>query len=162
MKKPTQFHYTQFRTPLGAFSLAVDSAGAVAATAFGGRRALERRVPGARLVPDPRRTAAARRQVEAWFRGERREFTVEISPAGTAFQRHVWKALREIPFGRTCSYGAVARALGSSARAVGRANATNPVCLIIPCHRVIGADGSLTGYAFGQDRKRRLLEFEAA
>ncbi len=162
MKTRSLYHYTQFRTPLGAFSVAVDSAGAVAAAAFGGQRALAGRMRDARLVRDERRTAAARQQVEAWFRGERRDFSVELSPAGTAFQRHVWDALRKIPFGRTSSYGAVARTLRSSARAVGRANATNPICLIIPCHRVIGADGSLTGYAFGPDRKRRLLAFEAA
>ena len=84
-----------------------------------------------------------------------------LAPAGTAFQQRVWKALLRIPFGRTRSYGEIARELRSSARAVGRANSTNPVCLIVPCHRVIGADGSLTGFAFGEDLKRRLLEHEA-
>jgi methylated-DNA-[protein]-cysteine S-methyltransferase len=162
MKNAPAYHFTQFTTPLGAFSVAVDPAGAVAAAAFGGEAALRGRLRGAALVPDARRTAAAREQVEAWFRGAKLEFSVELSPAGTAFQRRVWGALRAIPFGETRSYGDVARTVGSSARAVGRANATNPICLIVPCHRVIGSDGSLTGYAFGEDTKRRLLDFEAA
>jgi len=162
MNNPRAYHFTQITTPIGAFSVAVDAAGAVAATAFGGKGALSARLHGATLLPNARRTAAARRQIEAWFRGRRREFSVELSPAGTAFQRRVWDSLRGIPFGETRSYGDVARLVRSSPRAVGRANATNPICLIIPCHRVIGSDGSLTGYAFGEDRKRRLLEFEAA
>jgi methylated-DNA-[protein]-cysteine S-methyltransferase len=156
------YHYSEFQTPAGKFSLAVDSAGAVAATAFGGRDALRNRLKGAKLVADPKRTATARAQVLAWFKGERRGFTVALSPSGTPFQRRVWAALRDIPFGETRSYGDVARAIGSSPRAVGRANATNPICLIVPCHRVIGSDGSLTGYAFGEGAKRRLLDFEAA
>ncbi|HXQ81020.1 MAG TPA: methylated-DNA--[protein]-cysteine S-methyltransferase [Opitutaceae bacterium] len=162
MNRAPTFHFTQFNTPMGGFSVAVDSAGAVAATAFGDADALLGRLRRAALVRDTRRTAAAREQIEAWFRGGRRDFSIEISPAGTAFQRRVWDATRRIPFGQTRSYGEVARIVGSSARAVGRANATNPICLIVPCHRVVGSDGSLTGYAFGQDTKRRLLDFEAA
>lgn len=162
MKKHRTFHFSVFRTPVGRFSVAVDSSGAVAAAAFGTERALLGRLRGGALVPDTVRTRAARRQVEAWFRGKRRGFSVRLSPAGTPFQQRVWSALRRIPYGETRSYGEVARSLGSSARAVGRANATNPVCLIVPCHRVIGSDGSLTGYAFGEARKRRLLDFESA
>jgi methylated-DNA-[protein]-cysteine S-methyltransferase len=162
MNKIPTYHFTRFNTPMGVFSLAVDPAGAVAATAFGGEDALRGRLRGAALVPDEQRTAAARRQVEAWFSGGRREFSVELSSRGSPFQRRVWDALRRIPFGKTRSYGDVARIVGSSPRAVGRANATNPICLIVPCHRVVGSDGSLTGYAFGEDTKRRLLEFEAA
>jgi methylated-DNA-[protein]-cysteine S-methyltransferase len=156
MKPSTVYHFTTFRTP------AVDEKGAVAATAFGTARSLRGRLRGGALVASASRTAAARAQVEAWFRGTRRDFSVSLSPAGTAFQHRVWGALRRIPFGQTRSYGDVAREVGSSPRAVGRANATNPICLIVPCHRVIGADGSLTGFAFGQGRKRRLLDFEAA
>jgi methylated-DNA-[protein]-cysteine S-methyltransferase len=162
MHKTPTYHFTRFNTPMGAFSVAVDSAGAVAAAAFGGEDALRGRLRGASLVADAKRTAAARRQVEAWFGGSRREFSVELSPRGSPFQRRVWDALRRIPFGKTRSYGDVARIVGSSPRAVGRANATNPICLIVPCHRVVGSDGSLTGYAFGEETKRRLLEFEAA
>jgi methylated-DNA-[protein]-cysteine S-methyltransferase len=162
MNNPPTCQFTQFKTPMGVFSVAVDPAGALVAAAFGGKATLRGRMRGATLVPDARTTTRAKEQVEAWFRGERRAFTIELSPRGTPFQLRVWAALRKIPFGETRSYGEIARAIGSSARAVGRANATNPICLIVPCHRVVGSDGSLTGYAFGEDTKRRLLEFEAA
>jgi methylated-DNA-[protein]-cysteine S-methyltransferase len=98
----------------------------------------------------------------AAFGGKRRDFSVGLSASGTPFQRKVWAALREIPYGETRTYGDVARTVRSSPRAVGRANATNPVCLIVPCHRVIGSDGSLTGYAFGERTKRSLLRLEGA
>jgi len=162
MSRTSPYHFSKFQTPAGEFSVAVRPDGAVAAAVFGGEGALRSRLRGAALVAGARRTAAAREQVEAWFRGERREFSIELAPEGTAFQKRVWGALLEIPFGKTRSYGDVARAVGSSPRAIGRANATNPICLIVPCHRVIGSDGSLTGYAFGEDTKRRLLEFEGA
>jgi methylated-DNA-[protein]-cysteine S-methyltransferase len=161
MTDTTNYHFTQFSTPMGNFCLAVDPAGAVAATAFGEKGALRGRLRGASLVRNDRTTAAARKQVEAWFRGSRRDFSIELSPRGTPFQRRVWDALRRIPYGQTRSYGEVARMVGSSPRAVGGANAANPICLIVPCHRVVGSDGSLTGYAFGEDTKRRLLEIEA-
>jgi methylated-DNA-[protein]-cysteine S-methyltransferase len=86
---------------------------------------------------------------------------VRVDPTGTDFQKRVWQRLRAIPAGETVSYGALARELGSSARAVGSANARNPVALVVPCHRVIGADGSLTGFAYGLARKEWLLAHEA-
>jgi methylated-DNA-[protein]-cysteine S-methyltransferase len=162
MTKSPVFHFSMFRTPAGRFSVAVDEDGAVAAAAFGDAKALRSRLRSGTLVRDPQRTGEARRQVIAWFRGKRRDFSIGLAASGTPFQRRVWAALRRIPFGETRSYGDVARTVRSSARAVGRANATNPVCLIVPCHRVIGSDGSLTGYAFGEATKRRLLEFEGA
>jgi methylated-DNA-[protein]-cysteine S-methyltransferase len=161
MKDLHPLEYCTFSTAGGPFSVAVGPRG-VAAAAFGGRAALEARVRGARLVRGARGTAAARRQLRDFFAGRRRRFTVPVDAAGSAFQRRVWRELRRIPYGQTRSYGQVARALGSSPRAVGRANATNPVCVIVPCHRVIGADGSLTGYAFGESTKRRLLLLEAS
>ena len=93
----------------------------------------------------------------------RRDFDLELAPAGPDFEMAVWKALRDIPFGATCSYGAVAKAIGqpAAARAVGAANNANPIALIIPCHRVIGADGQLVGYGGGLPLKRKLLEHEA-
>jgi methylated-DNA-[protein]-cysteine S-methyltransferase len=156
------FH-TTFSTPLGAFSIAVRADGAVAATAFGDSDALARRLrtTSARLSPNQPATARARREVEAYFAGTLRSFTLPLGPEGTDFQHAVWLELTRIPFGDTRSYAEVARNVGSSPRAVGAANAANPVCLIVPCHRVIGADGSLTGFAFGMERKRRLLEHEA-
>jgi methylated-DNA-[protein]-cysteine S-methyltransferase len=142
--------------------VAVNEEGAVVATAFGDRKALESRMKNAALTPDTRRTAAARRQIEAWFKGNRQDFSVPLSPEGSVFQKKVWAELARIPFGTTVTYGDIARAIKSAPRAVGRANATNPICLVVPCHRVIGADGTMTGFAFGEDVKRKLLEFEAA
>ena len=105
----------------------------------------------------------ARRQLEAYFAGELREFDLPLAPSGSAFQLRVWEELRAIPYGETISYGELARRVGdpSAARAVGLANGRNPLPVIVPCHRVIGADGSLTGFGGGLDRKRRLLELEA-
>jgi methylated-DNA-[protein]-cysteine S-methyltransferase len=107
--------------------------------------------------------AQVRRQLAEYFEGRRREFDVRLSLHGSPFQRRVWDALREIPYGETISYGELARRVGvpSAARAVGVANGHNPVAVIVPCHRVIGADGSLTGYGGGLGRKRLLLELEA-
>lgn len=112
------------------------------------------------LAPVP---AAARRQLEEYFAGARTGFDLPLAPAGTAFQLQVWSALRRIAYGRTESYGQIARRLGlvpGASRAVGLANGANPISIIVPCHRVIGADGSLTGYGGGLERKRFLLDLE--
>jgi methylated-DNA-[protein]-cysteine S-methyltransferase len=156
--------YDLFSTPCGDFAVAVDSDNTVVATAFGGLTELRGRFDADELVRDSARTAAVRREVTEYFAGRRDTFTVPLAPGGTAFQNSVWSALRRIPSGQTRSYGQLATQLGKpfASRAVGRANATNPICLIIPCHRVIGSDGSLTGFAFGEDVKRRLLEHEGA
>lgn len=155
-------YHSTFPTPAGKFSVAVDETGAVVATAFGGPAALGRRAGECHPSDDIKRTAAARRQIEEYFDGRRREFNLALSPSGTPFQKRVWDVLRKIPFGKTLSYGEVAAKIGSpkAARAVGRACGTNPICLIVPCHRVIGADGSLTGFAFGDKIKRLLLRHE--
>jgi len=101
--------------------------------------------------------------IQAYFGGDRDALdTLKTDPLGTPFERSVWEALRDIPAGTTDSYGALAKRLNSSPRAVGRANGRNPVGLIHPCHRIIGADGSLTGYAGGLDRKEWLLKHEGA
>jgi methylated-DNA-[protein]-cysteine S-methyltransferase len=107
---------------------------------------------------------AAREQLAAYFAGELREFDLEVALRGTEFQQRVWAALREIPYGRTCSYAELATAIGrpTAVRAVGLANGRNPVSIVVPCHRVVGTDGSLTGYGGGTDRKRSLLELEGA
>lgn len=99
-----------------------------------------------------------------YARGHRRTFTASVAPDGTDFERRVWAELLEIPYGETRSYGSVAKSLGDplGARAVGLANGRNPIPIIIPCHRVIGADGTLTGFGGGLDLKRRLLEMEGA
>ncbi|MGW2052195.1 methylated-DNA--[protein]-cysteine S-methyltransferase [Streptomyces sp. NPDC001858] len=102
-------------------------------------------------------------QLEAYFAGELKEFTLELRLRGTPFQRAVWAELRKIPYGETRTYGELAEALGnpSASRAVGLANGKNPVGIVVPCHRVIGAGGGLTGYGGGLERKQRLLDFES-
>ena len=113
---------------------------------------------------DPTALAEPARQLREYFAGERTEFDLELVMAGTPFQRAVWDLLREIPYGQTTTYGALANALGrpDRARAVGAANGRNPIAIIVPCHRVIGADGSLIGFGGGLDRKQALLELERA
>ena len=118
--------------------------------------------------PTPSRDASrwvaqAQRELDRYFTGRLREFTVPLDLQGTPFQLAVWQGLRQIPFGDTLSYGALAAAVGRprASRAVGQANHLNPVSIVIPCHRVIGADGSLTGYGGGLDRKQSLLHFES-
>jgi methylated-DNA-[protein]-cysteine S-methyltransferase len=112
---------------------------------------------------DSRKLAEVQRQVSEYADGKRRDFAFELAAEGPEFDRRVWAALLEIPFGTTTSYGAVAKRIGhaTAARAVGAANGANPIALIVPCHRVIGADGSLTGYGGGLPLKRKLLEHEA-
>jgi methylated-DNA-[protein]-cysteine S-methyltransferase len=113
---------------------------------------------------DPSAFGEAAAQLRAYFAGELREFDVEMRLEGTEFQLEVWSALRTIPYGETRSYGWLAERVGrpGASRAVGAANGRNPIGIIVPCHRVIGADGSLTGYGGGLDRKRLLLELEGA
>jgi methylated-DNA-[protein]-cysteine S-methyltransferase len=113
-------------------------------------------------VRDDATFRSAREQLTAYFAGELHAFDLALAPEGTAFQRAVWKALLDIPFGATESYGALATRIGHAqgARAVGLANGHNPIGIIIPCHRVIGANGSLTGYGGGIERKQWLLEHE--
>lgn len=113
---------------------------------------------------DPGPFRAALEQLEQYFAGERQCFDLPLQARGTAFQQRVWAALQEIPYGQTTTYGKLAARVGTPAgsRAVGLANGRNPISLIVPCHRVIGADGSLTGYSAGLERKRWLLAHEAA
>ena len=116
-----------------------------------------------RQRPRARMIARTRKQLREYFKGKRTVFDVPIAPAGTPFQRDVWQELLRIPYGKTTHYGAVAQRIGkpSAVRAVGAANGRNPISIIIPCHRVIGADNDLTGYAGGLQRKEALLRLEA-
>ena len=104
----------------------------------------------------------ASRQLEEYFAGKRKQFDLPLSLRGTEFQRQVWAALRDIPYGETRSYGQIAQAVGrpKAVRAVGMANHRNPISIIVPCHRVVGADGSLTGYGGGLENKKFLLALE--
>ncbi|MFD6284816.1 methylated-DNA--[protein]-cysteine S-methyltransferase [Streptomyces sp. NPDC060205] len=112
--------------------------------------------------PDDTPFAEVTEELRAYFAGELKDFSVQLHLQGTPFQRSVWAQLRRIPYGETRSYGQLADALGNphASRAVGLANGKNPLGIIVPCHRVVGADGSLTGYGGGLERKRQLLDFE--
>ncbi len=118
------------------------------------------------LLPDWTRKASffdgLKSQLRDYFKGRRRQFNLPLAPHGTAFQRKVWRALRNIPYGETVSYGDIAREVGNpqAVRAVGGANARNPIPIIIPCHRVIGSDGALTGFGGGLKIKQCLLDLE--
>jgi methylated-DNA-[protein]-cysteine S-methyltransferase len=165
--QPESLTLDRIPTPVGEVLLVTDDAGAVRALDFADyedrmNRLLLRHAPGASLTagrsPEPVRTA-----VERYFRGDVRALEgLAVTTGGTAFQRSVWKALRDIPAGETRSYGQLAAAIGApkAVRAAGLANGQNPVALIVPCHRVIGANGTLTGYAGGLERKRWLLSHE--
>jgi len=122
-----------------------------------------RPTPAASWRREPDRFRSACEQLAAYFAGTRRAFTLPLAPRGTAFQLQVWQALLEIPYGATARYGQLARRLGraQASRAVGAANARNPISIIVPCHRVIGSNGALTGYAAGIESKRWLLDHEA-
>ena len=162
-------HVTRFDTPLGEMLVAVGDDGAVRLLEFAGpraeaslaREAAARRAP---VVDGADRCGDVIRQMDEYFRGERRSFDLRLDGRGTDFQRGVWAELVRIPYGATVSYRELAQRLGNPAavRAVGRANGSNPISVIVPCHRVIGADGSLTGYGGGTDRKARLLALEGA
>ena len=117
--------------------------------------------PGGEAVPD----AGISAQLDSYFAGERTDFDLAVEPdAGTPFEHAVWEAVSGIPYGRTATYAEIAARIGrpSACRAVGRANGRNPVALVVPCHRVVGSSGSLTGYAGGLPMKRALLDLEAA
>ena len=114
-------------------------------------------------TPDHPVLAAARDQLCEYFACEREQFDLPLTPGGSVFRRRVWGRLPLVPYGTTTTYGAIARTLGltgNGARAVGHANGANPIAVIVPCHRVVGSDGRLTGYAGGLDRKRALLALE--
>ena len=155
-----------FPSPVAEIVLAVDARGAVKHLYFAGRTSRDELLAEvarrAALELDARRCAPARAQVEEYFQGRRTAFDLPLDADGTPFQKEVWRALLDIPFGETESYGALARRLGrpQASRAVGRANGTNPISLLVPCHRVVGSDGSLTGYGGGLPLKRALLDFE--
>lgn len=158
--------YSTFTTPAGPVLAAVDEAGALVRVEFLAaltvQEALRQFGHEQAAVRDERRTAAARNQIEEYFAGKRKTFDLPLAFSGTEFQMTVWKELLEIPFGETRTYGQLASSIGrpSACRAVGRANGANRIPIIIPCHRVIGADGSLTGFAGGTRIKGILLELE--
>lgn len=154
--------HTTVDSPIGALLLLADAEGVLCGLFMqDGRR--PRRLDS-RWRTEPGAFTAVCTQLDEYFTGRRRSFDLPLALHGTPFQRAVWEQLREIPYGETRSYGELVRRLGqpNAARAVGLANGDNPVAVIVPCHRVIGADGSLTGFGGGIERKRILLDLEAA
>ena len=174
MSLPSDLEQTTLATPVGELTLIASGQG-LRAVRWPGEAlgsAVDRRLSLRDSVPEPTarvdapaailRAAAA--QLRDYFAGVRTSFDLPLAPTGTPFQRTAWEVLRGIPFGTTISYGEQARRLGDplKARAVGAANGRNPIPIIVPCHRVIGADGSLTGFSAGVERKAWLLRHEAA
>jgi methylated-DNA-[protein]-cysteine S-methyltransferase len=151
--------YTTLDSPIGELLLLGDDAALHGLYMQNGRKPIA-------IAPEWQRASSPFADVAAqlgeYFRGERVSFDVPLVMHGTRFERLVWRALRDIPYGRTASYGEIARSIGhpSAARAVGLANGRNPISIVVPCHRVIGANGALTGYGGGLERKRLLLELE--
>ena len=159
------YFWTDYESPLGLLTLVASPAGALTEIRFPGGPAM--------LAADACAMPWATAQLDQYFAGERRRFELDVELQGTPFQTAVWARLREIPYGSTASYGEIAADLGEAvfpaglepherARAVGAEVGRTPVPIVIPCHRVIGADGSLTGYGGGLERKRALLELESS
>ncbi|MGL5867227.1 MAG: methylated-DNA--[protein]-cysteine S-methyltransferase [Dermatophilaceae bacterium] len=149
-------------SPVGPLQL-VEQDGALVGIRFAGAPGTLSPGSSSRGGPEVGVLADAQRQLTEYFAGERRVFDLPLRPAGTAFQQQVWAVLATVPWGGTTTYGAIAAHLGmppGAARAVGAANGANPVPIMLPCHRVVGADGTLTGYAGGVDRKAALLRLE--
>lgn len=148
-------YYDVIDSPFGPLTPVVDDSGALTILHFG-----EKHPSGA--MRDPIRLNQVTMQLCEYFAGNRRSFELELAAEGTDFQRKVWDLLVRIPYGATRSYGEIAKELGApgASRAVGRANATNPIAIVVPCHRVIGSNGTLTGYAGGLSMKEKLLAFE--
>ncbi|MGH6877753.1 MAG: methylated-DNA--[protein]-cysteine S-methyltransferase [Rhizomicrobium sp.] len=182
MAEREKFYFDQIDSPIGKLTIVVDRKGAmrmlwfeggeerlpegrgkIASATVGWRTAFEHRFPGAE-VTSQRDPSGHSSTLRAYFKGDMDALDrIPVVFDGTPFQNKVWKALRRIPIGTTTSYGALAKKIGEpkAVRAVGLANGSNPIGLVVPCHRVIGSDGSLTGYGGGLPRKKWLLEHEA-
>ncbi|MFE0513107.1 methylated-DNA--[protein]-cysteine S-methyltransferase [Streptomyces sp. NPDC058964] len=159
---PTTY-WTTAEGPLGPLLLTADPDGALTSLSVPGQKGGRTVLDGWRRDPGPFR--AAEEQLAAYFAGELKEFRLDLRSDGTEFRERVWAALDSVPYGATTTYGEIAARIGASraaVRAVGGAIGANPLLVLRPCHRVIGADGSLTGYAGGLDRKVRLLTLEGA
>lgn len=161
--EPTPVRGDLIDTPLGTMIALVDGQGALQRLEFLDDEVHEPLIwRGYQLQRDATLVAPVARQLDEYFAGRRRVFELALAPLGNAFLYEAWKHLSQVPYGTTLTYGQLALRLdrNTSARAVGRANAVNPIAIIVPCHRIIGANGSLTGYAGGLHRKQALLELE--
>jgi len=160
MTKPLKtIYFTLLESQLGEVLLAGDEEGLRQISFMAGNSP---HLPGEDWIESREPLWEAREQIGAYFRGERKTFDLPLAPEGTPFQQTVWNALREIPYGRTITYGELARRIGqpTASRAVGAANGRNPLPIIVPCHRVIGSNGELTGFRGGIHLKAGLLELE--
>ena len=155
--------FKEMKSPVGKLKL-VASSRALVAVLWEKERPNRVKLDEISLDPQHPVLIEAERQLSEYFAGKRTQFDLPLEPDGTEFQKKVWRALREIPFGKTKSYLELARTIGSpdASRAVGAANGKNPLSIVVPCHRVVGADGALTGFAGGLETKAALLALEAS
>jgi methylated-DNA-[protein]-cysteine S-methyltransferase len=155
-------HYDTFDSPCGPMLLVASDAG-LAGVYFDRQKYLPRLGAAWRHAPAHALLQKTKKQLREYFAGDRREFDLPLDPAGTPFQRAVWKAIGRVPYGHTITYAELAKRAGhpEGPRAAGAATGRNPISVIVPCHRIVGTDGSLTGYAGGIPRKRALLKLES-
>lgn len=156
-------YYDRFKSPQGGMLLLANDEG-LAGVFFDRQKYHPEKQADWKKHPEHRLLCQAKRELAEYFAGKRTRFDVALAPDGTPFQRSVWKAISTVGFGETISYGELARRAGhpGSARAAGAATGRNPIGIMVPCHRIMGANGSLTGYAGGLERKRALLALERA
>ncbi|HTQ77465.1 MAG TPA: methylated-DNA--[protein]-cysteine S-methyltransferase [Burkholderiales bacterium] len=154
-------YYDTYESPIGGMLLAASENG-LSGVYFDRQKYLPRKGAGWKHDPANAHLKRAKRQLAEYFAGKRKAFDLALDPAGTGFQKAVWKAIAGVKFGETISYGELARRAGvpGSARAAGAATGRNPIGIVVPCHRIMGADGALTGYAGGLSKKRALLALE--
>jgi methylated-DNA-[protein]-cysteine S-methyltransferase len=155
-------YYDSFESPIGGMLLAATGKG-LSGIYFDRQKHFPGKDSAWKHDPDNPHLKRAKRQLAEYFAGKRRQFDLALDPSGTGFQKRVWKAISGVPYGETISYGELARRAGfpAGARAAGAATGRNPIGIVVPCHRIVGSDGSLTGYAGGLEKKRALLALEA-
>jgi methylated-DNA-[protein]-cysteine S-methyltransferase len=155
-------YYDTFDSPYGGMLLAASERG-LSGVYFNRQKYHPKRGAGWQHAPDNAHLKKAKKQLAEYFAGKRRDFDLALDPAGSSFQKRVWKEIAGVPYGETISYGELARRAGfpEGARAAGAATGRNPIGIVVPCHRIVGANGKLTGYAGGLDKKRALLALES-
>lgn len=154
-------YYDTLESPWGGMLIAASEKG-VTGVYFDRQKYHPKRGKEWQHAPENKHLQKAKKQLAEYFKGKRRAFDLELDPAGSPFQKRVWKAIAAVPYGETISYGELARRCGfpEGARAAGAATGRNPIGIVVPCHRIVGSNGKLTGYAGGLDKKRALLALE--